>query len=241
MATTKDIMEKMDRMVLDIIEKQYHECREASKELVQWHNAALSKDNFWKLLQAYASRFMAERGTFQKFVVDDNNREIISQMYLYIIGSEDCKWNIDKGIYIAGTVGCGKTILMHAFCEILHFVTGLTVEMITAPVLCDKIASKGFEPYASRPLFIDELGREKFEMNVYGNKIYPIKELLAIRYDKGARTFFTSNFKVTTLSNWRDDRGEVIGYGKEIGDRIREMTTIVEMPGASRRPNQDKK
>lgn len=239
MATTnQDLTEKMDRMVQEVIEKQNHKYWEASNELVLWHNAALSKYNFWKLLQAYANRFMAERGCFHPFVVDDGNREIILQMYLYIIGSKECKWNINKGIYMAGKVGCGKTILMHSFCEILHFVSGMTVEMIPAPELCDKIASKGFERYASRPLFIDELGREKYEMNAFGNKIYPIKELIAIRYNKGARTFFTSNFKISTLSKWRSDNGEIIGYGSDIGDRIREMTTIVEMPGESRRPNQ---
>ena len=62
-----------------------------------------------------------------------------------------------------------------------------------------------------------------------------------MRYNRGARTFFTSNFKLGTLSRWRDEKGTLIGYGSDIGDRIGEMTTIVEMPGESRRPNKEDK
>ena len=139
-----------------------------------------------------------ERLIMQKFGLLD---------YLYAAGSDDCKWDINKGIYMGGKVGCGKTILMHSFCEILHFISGKTVEMIAAPDLCRLIAEKGFEPFATRP----------------------------IRYNKGARTFFTSNFRVGSLSKWRDESGTLIGYGQDIGDRIREMMNIVELPGESRR------
>lgn len=107
--------------------------------------------------------------------------------------------------------------------------------MFTAPDLCRLIADKGYEPYASRPLLIDEVGREPLEMNAFGNIIHPIKELMAIRYNKGARTFFTSNFKIGSLSKWRDEKGTLVGYGQDIGDRIREMMIIVELPGESRR------
>ena len=58
---------------------------------------------------------------------------------------------------------------------------------------------------------------------------------MALRYNNGARTFFTSNFKLATLSLGRDKNGELIGYGQYIGDRIQEMTNIVEMTGESRR------
>ena len=72
---------------------------------------------------------------------------------------------------MGGKVGCGKTILMHAFCEVLHFISGRTVEMIPAQELCQMIAEKGFDGFASRPLLIDEIGRETLEMNAFGNKI----------------------------------------------------------------------
>ncbi len=226
---------KMDRLVNEAIEKRHRQYQESTKEMHKWHCPVLSKESFWKLLSANAQGLMAERGIFRTFDVDDANCDTILQMWLYASGSDDCRWNLNKGIYMGGKVGCGKTILMYAFCEVLHFISGNTVEMIPAPDLCRMIAEKGYEPFATRPLFIDEVGREPMEMKAFGNIIHPIKELMAIRYNRGARTFFTSNFKITSLSRWRDDKGELVGYGQDIGDRIREMMNIVELPGDSRR------
>jgi hypothetical protein len=227
--------EYIDRMVNNAINVQRHRYMEASSELNIWHCPSLSKENFWSLLNATAQAFMAQRGVYHPFVVDEYNKEIIYQMWLYIIGSKECVWNIHKGIYIGGKVGCGKTLLMQSFCEILHMISGRTVEMIPATLLFQRIIDDGINSLANRPLFIDELGREQLEMNAFGNKMRPITDLMALRYNNGARTFFTSNFKLSTLSKGRNDKGELIGYGQYIGERIQEMTNIVEMPGESRR------
>ena len=219
----------------DAIERQNHKYMEASGELGIWHCPTLTKNHFWRLLNATAQAIMAQRGVFHPFVVDDDNREIIIQMWHYVTGSEECRWNIHKGIYIGGKVGCGKTLLMQSFCEILHLISGRTVEMIPATLLFQRIIDDGINSLAKRPLFIDELGREQLEMNAFGNKMRPIADLMALRYNFGARTFFTSNFKLSTLSKGRNEKGELIGYGQYIGERIQEMTNIVEMPGESRR------
>ena len=227
--------EYIDRMVNNAINDQRHRYMEASSELSIWHCPSLSKENFWSLLNATAQAFMAQRGVYHPFVVDEYNKEIIYQMWLYIIGSKECVWNIHKGIYIGGKVGCGKTLLMQSFCEILHMISGRTVEMIPATLLFQRIIDDGINSLANRPLFIDELGREQLEINAFGNKMRPIADLMALRYNNGARTFFTSNFKLSTLSKGRNDKGELIGYGQYIGERIQEMTNIVEMSGESRR------
>ena len=217
------------------IEEQRQKYMEASSELRIWHDASMTKENFWAMLSATAQAIMAQRGVYHPFVVDEYNRAIIYQMWLYIVGSKECMWNIHKGIYIGGKVGCGKTLLMQSFCEILHFISGRTVEMIPATLLYQRIIEQGIDSLSKRPLFIDELGREQLEMNAFGNKMRPIADLMALRYNNGARTFFTSNFKIETLSKGRNDKGELVGYGKYIGERIQEMTNIIEMPGESRR------
>ena len=79
MATTDQ--ERLDLMIEEAIKKQKLKYRESSKDLHIWHNQALKKDSFWKLLKAYAEAFMAERGYFQPFVIDDYNRGIITQMW----------------------------------------------------------------------------------------------------------------------------------------------------------------
>ena len=223
------------------IQQQRSMYMEASSDLMVWHDPRLTKENFWSLLYATAQAIMAKRGVYHPFVVDDNNREIILQMWLYATGSKECKWNIHKGIYIGGKVGCGKTLLMQAFMEILHFISGRTVEMIPATLLFQRIIDDGINSLANRPLFIDELGREQLEMNAFGNKMRPIEDLMALRYNNGARTFFTSNFKIATLSKGHNEKGDKIGYGQYIGDRIQEMTNIVELPGESRREKWEEK
>lgn len=225
----------MDEMVNRAVEQQHQEYLETASDLNVWHCPSLTRQHFWSLLNATAQAIMARRGVYHTFVVDDNNREIIRQMWLYIAGSKECKWNIHKGIYIGGKVGCGKTLLMQSFCEILHLISGRTVEMIPATLLYERIIHDGIDQLAKRPLFIDELGREQLEITAYGNKIRPIADLMALRYNNGARTFFTSNFKLKTLSKGYNEKGELVGYGQYIGERIQEMTNIVEMPGESRR------
>ena len=105
-------MDRVTMMVNRAIEEQYNRYRISASELSEWHCPSLSKENFWRLLQATAQAIMAQRGVFHRFVVDDDNREVITQMWLYAAGSKDCKWNIHKGIYLGGKVGCGKTLLV---------------------------------------------------------------------------------------------------------------------------------
>lgn len=227
--------DRVSMMVNRAIEEQYSQYRKSTEDLNIWHCPSLDRENFWKLLSATAQAVMARRGVYHRYVLDDNNREVITQMWLYAIGSEKCKWNIHKGIYLGGKVGCGKTVLMQAFCHILHLISGKSVEMIPATQLYKKIISDGMNNLAFRPLFIDELGREQLEVNDFGNKLRPVSELMALRYDTGARTFFTSNFKISTLSKGYNEKGELIGYGQYIGERIQEMANMVELPGDSRR------
>ncbi|MBQ9356334.1 MAG: cell division protein ZapE [Prevotella sp.] len=228
-------MDRITLMVSRAVEEQQQSYKESAAELWRWHCPEMDSKNFWRLLSATAQAIMAKRGVYHRYVVDDNNREIIRQMWLYVLGSDQCQWNIHKGLYLGGKVGCGKTVLMQSFCHVLHLVSGLNIEMIPANELYKRIIKNGIESLASRPLFIDELGREQLEINDFGNKIRPINDLMALRYETGARTFFTSNFNIATLSKGYNEKGEMIGYGNYIGERIQEMANMAILPGESRR------
>ena len=114
------------------VEEQTASYKQSAGELFKWHCPELDANNFWRLLNSTAQAIMAKRGVYHRFVVDDNNRDVIRQMHLYITGSDNCKWNVNKGIYLAGKVGCGKTLLMLSFCHILDLITGLNIEMMPA-------------------------------------------------------------------------------------------------------------
>lgn len=227
--------EYYDDIVTRFITERREVCDQQVNDLGTWHAPWMTKQQFWRMLQASAQSIMTRRGVHRAYVVDDNNRKTIIQMYHYVTGSPECLWNVNKGIYLGGKVGCGKTLLLQALCDILQMVSGYVIELIPANQLYKRIQQDGIMSLSRRPLFIDELGREQLEINDFGNRMRPINDLMEARYESGARTFFTSNFSLDNLSKGRNDKGEMIGYGKYVGERIQEMTNIVTMPGGSRR------
>ena len=179
----------------------------------RWH-AQVTIDQFVDMIKSAAGSVMRLRGTYSEFVCDDNNSEIITNLYYYFIGDqESCTWNVDKGIY------------MYIITTTIH-----------AKQIYERIQKKGIESMVTCPLFIDELGRESLEINEFGNKIRPIQDLFAMRYESGARTFCSSNFSTEQLEGKIVD-GVQKGYGKYVRTRMEEMMNIVKLPGENRRPS----
>lgn len=195
----------------------------------------VQKEHFVRYFMYYAQHYMYRSGNPNAYIVDEYNRDILNNMYMWLNRDPLCEWNLDKGIYLCGAIGCGKTIMMKAFLEVVMAASGYYIPFIQAPSLYEKIQTDGMKSMRMCPLFLDELGREQLEIYVNGVRIRPIEDLMAMRYEYGACTFFTSNFKIETLSQGYDEKGKKIGYGEYIGERFREMCNIVVYPGKSRR------
>lgn len=188
----------------------------------------------WGIMK-YGTDYTRIRINNDSFVIDENNEKFIKNLYLYTIGDDKCEWNLEKGLFVGGKIGCGKTTIMRAYTDMLSKMSGFNVQYFRAPELYITYKHYGIESLKRRPILIDELGREQLEIYVDGARIRPIEDLMAMRYEYGALTFFTSNFKISTLSAGYDDKGKKIGYGEYIGDRLREMCNEVVLPGDSRR------
>lgn len=67
-------------------------------------------------------------------------------------------------------------------------------------------------------LGIDDIGTEPAEVQDYGNFMYPIKDLLTMRYDAQLFTVFTTNLEPKDIRQ---------RYGDRIADRLNEMMTKV--------------
>ena len=67
-------------------------------------------------------------------------------------------------------------------------------------------------------LGIDDVGTEPVEVQDYGNIMYPIKELMAMRYDAQLFTVFTTNLEPKDIR---------LRYGDRIADRLNEMMTKI--------------
>jgi len=201
--------------------------REKENKLLSFKSCIeMSYDEFKELICAYAYEIMLQRSVVQVFVVDKNDGPIIKQLYFYLTNNPECDWNLNAGLMFAGKVGCGKSLLMMAYLKISNEYTSKLTTSVHAKTLAGLLKTSSIEEYARRPLFIDELGREESEVRDYGNVVKPIIDLFALRYEYGARTYATTNFKLDSIEKF---------YGEFIRTRMEEMMTYVNFPGESRR------
>lgn len=226
---------RMDRRIDEYLAQLKTE-REENIWRRRWHQL-ISYEHFEQMMIASAENIMMKRGTYAQYVVDDANGDMMIQSYYHFIGDQSkCKWNVDKGLFLYGKIGCGKTLFMKAYLNVTGAMCGLIIEYIHAKEIYDIMKSdENKKRLVTSALFIDELGRESLEINEFGNKIRPIQDLFAYRYEFGSRTFCTSNFSMDQLEGKVVD-GVQKGYGKYVRTRMEEMMNIIEMPGDNRRP-----
>lgn len=172
------------------------------------------------------------------FSIDERNREVINNLFFYFNGIEG-KYKLDKGIWLFGDIGTGKSSLMYLFSEFkkLYF-DGFKIH------ICSKVSNdyaingdldkytyneKGY-PGGPVSMCFDELGRETIPANYYGQKLNVMQHILHIRYSlwqsTGVKTFITTNDDPSAIES---------KYGDFIRDRNREMFNIVLLQGKSRR------
>ncbi len=139
------------------------------------------------------------------------------------------------GIVLCGGCGNGKTTMLKALQNLIRRLEirkpnscsgngfdscyGLTIVNAVQLTQLRKTDYNRFCKLAqTEVLGIDDIGTEPAEVQDYGNVMYPIKELLAMRYDAQLFTVFTTNLEP------RDIRQR---YGDRIADRLNEMMTKV--------------
>lgn len=200
----------------------------------------MSENQFFRYIEAFGSIAMIQQNDRSKFIIDENNIDIIRNLYLYTTYNKQCSWNLDKGILFVGPPGTGKSVLLNAYCMILQkFAESPFGQRIGAKVFKFEAAQDVFNEIVTNQgklplrlintgLCLDELGREPKRLSNYGNEFTPIIDLLLARYSRGLPTFGTSNFGWETLSS------ESV-YGNIVGDRMVSMFSFVEMLGKSKR------
>lgn len=156
------------------------------------------------------------------YVILEENRSLINQLFYYLIGSAKFNGNLKRGILIIGNYGNGKTTLLKIIGSIIEGNSNKIIEFLSCQNLHTKIDD--IEKYYKKPLILDELGKEVFEVNDYGTKRKPIIELLDQRYLNGAFTLSSANYNLDTFNEM---------YGGYIAERIEEMFNIFVLKGKS--------
>lgn len=188
--------------------------------------AVISAEDFKTLISIECEKIMVSRGINKPFEINDQNIEVLKQLFLWLCKYKNFNGSLDKGILIAGKNGIGKSLILKGFCELIAKTTNRRIKDYHSKTLAHLIKKNGYEDYLTKPLLIDDIGKEQREVMEYGTKIQPIADLIALRYDDGALTFGTTNYKNETMQEY---------YGKTTTDRFSEMFNILEMDGESYR------
>lgn len=165
-----------------------------------------------------------------RYDIDDNNRKIIENVIKWLFGQdfEDSRGRgrLNKGIYLYGDCGTGKTVLMEALKNFSleykqkFIINGKEIrpfwKTYHANEICQKFRNgEDISPLNSIPILcVDDLGTEPEICQYMGNKSDVVKELLEIREDKGVITLITSNIDPFTPEFERR-------YGKRLTSRMR--------------------
>jgi DNA replication protein DnaC len=177
------------------------------------------------------------------FKIDKNNEDTINQMLLYFTGSEKCRYELNKGIFLVGGIGTGKTLLFKIFkiytSSLLKknsFQSYTTMDVVENVAISGleylKIFSDNLQGNRAVPIrcYIDDIASSNEKVNYYGTDINVIERLLSLRYNVyqkyGVLTHVSSNKYPKTLEDIYDSR---------MTDRFVEMFNVLELKGNSRR------
>lgn len=182
-----------------------------------------------ELIEAGTNILQSTGKATELFTIDETNKHIVAFMYGWWNNVEH-GYNRNAGIFISGSIGAGKTILMRAFLKLLQKYTS----RIVFDADCKNFNKQYIqvteqhdnEYFKYRPMYFDDLGREGKQVKIYGTEISPVTDVLFQRYDTGAYTFATSNYDIEALKKM---------YGLAIVDRLGNMFNVFEMKNKSRR------
>lgn len=181
------------------------------------------------------------QSTIPNFTVDATNRPVLEAVLAYFTSNETLKLGIkpEKGLFLLGPIGCGKTTIMKLFAhQRFHLVA---TRDIARKFILD--GHSGLERYGARsfrkkhsgygPVLqydqpitycFDDLGVEP-NTKVYGNGCNVMAEILLDRYDQfvryGMLTHMTTNLSADTLERL---------YGDRVRSRLREMFNLISFP-----------
>ncbi len=199
----------------------------------------IQKSQKWKADVFY----WACRGECPSFSVDENNKSLMNELFLYMSGFSS-KLDSNKGLWLHGAIGTGKSTIIQIL-RTYDFQVNYKREefdssggfgIISASMVSNQFARNGLDGidrYGSNnghpnTWSFDEVGREPNPTKYYGTEMNVMQFIFQIRYDyrNQCLTHVTTNLKPEDI---------IVKYGDYIADRVNEMFNVIEIKGESRR------
>ncbi|HTB32825.1 MAG TPA: AAA family ATPase [Bacteroidia bacterium] len=169
--------------------------------------------------------------------VDENNDEVIKMLSAYFANDVFFEtlgpgFSLEKGLFISGNIGCGKTMLMTLLKE--NYKCNYWIKNCREIVsnyaregeisLQRYLVEERFNPRKYNRCF-DDLGTEP-DKKYYGSDMNVMLEILLKRYEKGEyyRTHVTTNLTATELKE---------RYGPRLTSRFKEMFNFINFPSTA--------
>jgi energy-coupling factor transporter ATP-binding protein EcfA2 len=169
-----------------------------------------------------------------RFRTIENDHPVIYRLIAYFLRDEQTAFqfgiDLDKGILLAGPVGCGKTTLMNVMKHLTRtehkFIVkpcrDISIEFINNGygIIHKYSIGKPFQ-YEQRIYCLDDLGVEN-NLKYFGNECNVIAEVLLSRYDifinKRITTHITTNLSASEIETH---------YGVRVRSRLRELCNLI--------------
>lgn len=178
--------------------------------------------------------------------VRDDLRQVINDIFLWCIMA-DGPYNPNKGLFIWGNIGTGKSTMLEIILRFCAKVRPHTPEfgaygfrITKVQDICDAFADKQDGGSAAIQTFItsrrqafDELGSESIPTICWGNAVNVMQNVLQARYDRRRDSFTHITTNLMPMSHDGQPNEIVKYYGERVWDRCKEMFNFVHMPGKS--------
>lgn len=191
----------------------------------------------------------------KRFVIDNENRFTYENILRWCVGDTNMQainpntkdiieGRLDKGIYIAGNTGSGKSWCMEIISSFVSVVgIGISYDggddskekmrfniMRADNIVSDYLKYGNIDNIKKAPmLIIQDLGQEQHESVYMGNRVNVLKSLIEYRGDFSNKiTMFTSNYPIN-----HEQLCDI--YGDRVSSRLVEMCNYFEIKGKDRR------
>ncbi|MBI9052488.1 MAG: hypothetical protein JEY96_01640 [Bacteroidales bacterium] len=213
-----DIIAKNESQKIGSLKKNIYHKRLFIKE---------TPENFIRLIQLKGERIIREKGKDDDFSIDIYNKDIITDLYYYATGNAKFSGDLHKGLWFwSEEYGTGKTTMLRIMQELFNDFNHKVFQLVECKMLHEIILEKTLVYFRKRTIYFDDIGRERKEINDFGNKTKPIPNIIHLREHEGSWTHATAQRPIESF--------EPI-YGRVTTNRMTAMFNEIEFKGKTRR------